>query len=80
MGVFGGVVPDLITLAPSVTRGTGGAYFRVEKKGDAGEAVLDAGAGAEALATGRRGLELPQLVLQCLVFSYVDGTSLPGGR
>ena len=36
VGVFGGVVPDLITLAPSVTRGTGGAYFRVEKRGDAG--------------------------------------------
>ena len=35
VGLFGGVVPDPISLAPSLTRGTIGSYFRVEKTGDA---------------------------------------------
>ncbi len=35
-GIFGGIVPDPITLAPSTTRGTIGSYFRLEKRGDSG--------------------------------------------
>ena len=38
-GLFGGVVPDLITLAPSTSRGTAGAYLRFEQGGEAGTAV-----------------------------------------
>lgn len=34
-GLFGGFVPDPITLAPSLTRGTVGGYFRIEQTGDA---------------------------------------------
>lgn len=36
IGMFGGVVPDPISLAPSLTRGTIGTYFRLEKTGAPG--------------------------------------------
>lgn len=39
LGVFGGVVPDPITLAPSISRGTVGGYFRLEKTGEAGSVL-----------------------------------------
>jgi hypothetical protein len=38
-GVFGGIVPDQITLAPSLSRGTVGTYLRFERRGEAGSLV-----------------------------------------